>query len=413
MKPTYSLKAPLISTFIFMLGHGPYNTFFGLDLASKGVPVFTQGIIHSIFFLGLLLGPFYMEKIIPKFGHIRMFASCSALYAASISLQGLTHQEIILAMARFLSGYSLAAICVIIESWLMLVGGKEERGKALSYYMVVVYLGVSLGQLLLNQYKPNSMVPYLMSLLFTTMAIIPVSLTLKQAPTMPTIEVEVNSKRIFKEAFFGSFGMIIAGLIVSNLYTLIPVYFSTIGLDVRMGMFIIILSGGIFQYPVGKFSDTHDRSLVIFLLSFLLLILSFIAYYPELLKIGPIFFFFCILLGTLTFSLYPTCMAQVCDRYQEEEIVKVTAFLMILYGLGSTLGPAVSGIFMSKMGNLGLIISIQFFTVLLIVIGHFHSVIHKPIPQDDKIAIGDIPADVRSASLSFNLSDSEGEIANP
>ena len=127
--PQYSLYSPLLSIFLLMLAHGPFNTFVALEMEGNSVPIEVQGLIHSIYFFGLLLGPFCIERFMHKVGAIRSFIACCSAYAAAVALQALVPGLWVLVPMRFLAGLSISAIYLIIESWLMLAGGSAMRGR--------------------------------------------------------------------------------------------------------------------------------------------------------------------------------------------------------------------------------------------------------------------------------------------
>ena len=77
-----------------------------------------------------------------------------AAFASMASLSSLVHavfvDPYVWTLSRFLTGFSMIGIFIIVESWLNDRATNKTRGKVLSFYMLVTYLGMSLGNLLLN-----------------------------------------------------------------------------------------------------------------------------------------------------------------------------------------------------------------------------------------------------------------------
>ncbi len=377
--PQYSLYSPLLSIFLLMLAHGPFNTFVALEMEGNSVPIEVQGLIHSIYFFGLLLGPFCIERFMHKVGAIRSFIACCSAYAAAVALQALVPGLWVLVPMRFLAGLSISAIYLIIESWLMLAGGPDMRGRALSYYMISLYTGIAVGQFLLLTYDVGSLAPYLSVLFFLSLANIPVALTFRQAPATEILE-PINAKGLIQDAFFGLTGLLISGMILSNVYSLFPIYFAEKNLSVPYYMALFIGAGALLQVLFGKLSDKYDRRTILLILSFTSGILFFqLEQTPPTSLMFPILI---ALLGGLSFSLYPISMAQVCDRYHADKIVKLTSYLMIVYGLGSIIGPGLSGLLMKYLGTNFLPASTGIYCTLFFLVGVVHLSTRRKISNE-------------------------------
>ena len=66
--------APLLSLVIVMLGNGFFTTFTSLRFSIEGYPNFVVGILSGAYYLGMMLGALYVERLIGRIGHIRSFA---------------------------------------------------------------------------------------------------------------------------------------------------------------------------------------------------------------------------------------------------------------------------------------------------------------------------------------------------
>ena len=58
-------------------------------------------------------------------------------------------------LIRIFTGFAYAGLFLVVESWLNDASTNETRGKILGVYMVVTYLGMALGQALLNIANPD------------------------------------------------------------------------------------------------------------------------------------------------------------------------------------------------------------------------------------------------------------------
>ena len=89
-------------------------------------------------------------KVVRRVGHIRAFAVFVALLSASTLTYALVRHPVPWGALRLIDGICLAGVFVCLESWL---GDRAEagtRGTILASYMIALYSGQAIGQLLLR-----------------------------------------------------------------------------------------------------------------------------------------------------------------------------------------------------------------------------------------------------------------------
>jgi len=340
------LVAPIASIALLVISVAPFISFISVHLEAVGVSKTIIGIIHSSFYAGFLLGSIYADRVIKRVGYIRSFAALASLYAGTVLCQGMVEQHIVWILARFIGGFCVAALYVIIESWLLIQSEVHNRGKVLAIYMITMYAGQAFSQLLMQIFPPLSILPYLLTGVIAAMSVLPVSLMRIQSPEASDDHgVKIKVLTIYKKAPFGFLGCFIAGCILSSIYSFIPNFAYDMKFSVAIIMFLTIGGGFILQWPIGHLSDLLDRRKVLLGVTFLILVPSifvfFLASYMH-------FVFICsFLLGGLCFTLYPLSITQVCDRFESHQISYVIGMLSLVFGIGAILGPIVSSLFMT------------------------------------------------------------------
>ena len=145
-----SFFALLFSTLALSIGSALQNTLLSVTLRYAGNPEYIVGVVMSAYNLGMIVGFFICQKLVQRVGHIRAFTAFSAIASCLAICYGL-HQNLIFWFAlRFISGICIASLYMIVESWLNEMVDHNIRGRILSIYMIVVYLGNGLGQLMIN-----------------------------------------------------------------------------------------------------------------------------------------------------------------------------------------------------------------------------------------------------------------------
>jgi MFS family permease len=153
---------------------GMTSTLLSLRATMEDFGTVTTGLIMSAYFIGFLFGTTRAAKDIRRVGYIRAFGGLAALGAASVLIQALWINPMVWFVMRFLTGFAMSAIFVIVESWLNTMADNRNRGTVLSVYLVLIYSGLVIGQLLLGIADPSSFMPFALVALLMNLAIIPI-----------------------------------------------------------------------------------------------------------------------------------------------------------------------------------------------------------------------------------------------
>lgn len=384
MRSRMAFLAPIASIMLLVVGSGFYTTFTSVHLQSNDVANWLVGCISSSYFSGLIISAFRSQHFIFRVGHIRAFAAFAATIAAITLIQGLFFSPSLWIVIRFISGYCLAGLCVVIESWLMAASGEENRGTILSVYMVAYYLAQALGQLFIRIPFAYELMGYCVIAICSALSVLPVTVTRSSAPCPENPSI-LSFNYLFKKAPLGIFGALFAGLILGPLYTLIPVYLQENGkLDDEVGwvMMVMILGGTLLQYPIGRMSDKIDRRKVLVGMSFICMVV-FILFIPDIyntLWLTTLAFF----IGAASFIIYPLATSHAIDQVSHEDMVSAISTLLLAYGIGSTLGPLIPSIMMDFLGPDGLCFYLLAVSVIL-----FSYSFYRVVSRPPKVGVAD------------------------
>lgn len=377
------IYSPLASLVLIVLSGSFFLTFITIKLNLIDFTVFTLGFIHSAFYGGILVGALKSEEIINRVGHIRAFTSFSSILTTTILLQALYQIPYIWILLRFFAGFATAAAYVIIESWLLAQSTKNNKGKILSIYMICLYSAQTVGQFGLDIVDINSIEAFIFAAIISIMAIIPASLTYVPAPEIKPLP-KLAITKYFSASPLGFVGCASSGLILSTIYSFLPKYAVDKSFSVSMIVGITIAGGFCLQWPIGKLSDTFDRIKIIIILSIsitmICLLLALVAFSNELLIYVMMFAF-----GGLCFTIYPLCIAQVCDHLEHANIINVTGVLLFAYGIGAVLGPPIAALCIKLFSTIALLYYISFVSLILFLFGLYHNKVEETIPQEEQV----------------------------
>ena len=129
---------------ILITAHGFQGNLLGVRAVLEEFNYLSTGLLMSGYFVGYFVGANLSPQLVRRVGHIRVFAA----FASMASLSSLIHivfvDPIVWIFARFLTGFSMIGIFIIVESWLNDRANNRTRGKVLSLYMFITLFGLSL-----------------------------------------------------------------------------------------------------------------------------------------------------------------------------------------------------------------------------------------------------------------------------
>ena len=278
---------------------------------------------------------------------------------------------------------------MVIESWFNECAQPQTRGRVFSIYMVMCYLGGSVGQQLLNIGDIKDQTLFFVIGFLLVSCIIPIALTRSIHPEMPKTE-PVKLKIILKKAPLGILGCFTAGLTNSAFYTMGPVFCHQTNLSVSQisyFMAITVLGGLLFQWPLGLFSDRFDRSKVIPVLGGVFAVVSALMIVASQSQFW-VFMAATAMFGGVMFTIYPAAVARAHDMFEPEDVVNVSSALLLFYGIGAVIGPIAAA---SVMGLLdtpyGFFIYFSGVSVTYALVSLFlrHKEIARIIPVEDQV----------------------------
>ncbi|MDM8349758.1 MFS transporter [Pseudomonas sp. sp1636] len=349
----WSLIAPIGSLLsgvaLLLLGNGLLNTLLTLRGVAEGYSTGMLGLIMSGYFVGFLLGTWLAIPLVRRVGHIRAFAFCAALAAICALLHVLLVDPWVWLGLRVLYGLALVSLYMVIESWLNAQVANDRRGQVFALYMAVNLGALAAAQQLLGLASPSDFILFVLAAMLISAALMPITLTRQLQPSIPDT-LHSNLRQLVGIAPLAIAAAGLSGLALGAFWGMAPVYASLSGFDaggVGLLMSSAILGGALLQWPIGHYSDRHDRRLV---LLWVVLLAMLVAVLMSLLPAGRALLGSIFLFGGLSFAIYPIAVAQLIDQLHRDEILAGSGSLLLVNGIGSVGGPLLAGMLMQHFG---------------------------------------------------------------
>ncbi len=339
---------------ILMLGDGLQSTLLGVRASLEGFPTAVTGLIMSTFYLGFLGGALYAPKVVERVGHIRVFGALASVASATVLIHGIFVTPLAWSGLRLLSGFCLAGLYVVAESWLNDRATNRTRGQLLSIYMVVSYVGYAGGQLFLNAADPGGLELFILTSVLISAALVPLLLSAGPAPKFAT-QTGLSLRKLYDISPLGVVGAFATGMASSALFGIGPVYAESSGLSVSQISFFmtaILLGCIVLQWPIGGLSDKLDRRLVIAIVAFLATAAALAAVPVSQMSTWTLLALMAAF-GGLSIPLYSLCIAHANDYLEPEQMVAASSGLVLASGVGAVLGPITASVSMALMGPAG------------------------------------------------------------
>lgn len=331
----------IIATSGIQIANGFFGTFFALRVGLSDFDPTLAGIVLSAYFAGFTLGAVFCGRIIDRLGHIRSYAAFAGIVVAATAAMTLLTAPLSWMSLRALIGFGCAGVFVTAESWLNAKATPSERGRVFSIYMVGTFAALALGQLLIGWVEIETVAPFNIIIALFALALVLVSMTRAEQPQTIVTDF-MPYGLLFRAAPIAVIGAALSGLINGAFYALVPVWMQDMKIAQNtIGLFMLtaVLGGLAFQVPVGRLSDRLDRRIVLaFLCAGLAVTAIVIVRLPYTLSaVLPAAAVF----GGLMSTLYSVCVAHAHDRMPADRVVAVSGRLILVFGIGSVLGPLI------------------------------------------------------------------------
>jgi len=357
----------MLSFGVLLLATGTFNTFIAVRATLEGFAPTLTGLMMSGFYTGGIISALFCAPLINRVGHIRAFSAFGALSAVVVLLHPFFIHPFAWIGLRMVLGFAVAGLYMCTESWLNERADVDTRGTILSLHATVAFLGMGGGQLMINSGAPAEADLFMIAAMLFALGIIPIALTHSIHPE-PLSSSGFNLRRLYELSPSGVVACMVGGICSGSLVAVGPVFAQALGLDTaRLSqlMTAFLMSGLLFQLPVGWLSDFFDRRNIIMSAALVVLLTAIALLYLLALNTsdgaydwqsgGVWMLVGAVIFGGVIATLYPLGIAYANDYLEPEQRVQASGALVLSYTLGAVAGSALSAGAVELLGPRGLI----------------------------------------------------------
>ncbi|GJL90350.1 MFS transporter [Hyphococcus sp.] len=386
------LAALLIAAFFLIAGNGLQGTLLAVRGNLEGFPLLMVGFLMSAYYVGFIGGCRIAPLMVKRVGHIRSFTALASVASAAALAYALAVNPVFWIVLRIVTGFCMAGLYMIIESWINENATNERRGRILSIYRITDLTAGTLGQALLAAADPTLFSLFAVVSILISLALVPVALT-NSAQPRPIASAKLDLEKLFRISPLAAAGCLCVGAANGAFWAVGAVYVQQLGYDVRtiaVFMTTAVIGGALSQWPLGLASDRMDRRIIIIIVSSLCAASgAFLAATGggsgEMLLYGAFAF------GFTAMPIFGLCVAHANDRAEAHEYVTLAAGLLLLYGVGAVIGPIIAPLAMNEFGPRALFIHTAVTYAVLAVFGLFRVFLRDAAPRADRESYVAVP----------------------
>jgi len=347
--------------------------------SSEGFSAFNLGLLGASWAVGYVAGCLLTPALVHRVGHIRTFAVMAALAAMTILGSLLIIHPAVWIVLRIVCGFCFSGAAMIVESWLNESTEVRQRGRVFGFYMMINLVATTAGNLVIMAGDASGYVFFVLAAMFYCLALLPPALTSARAPA-PLVQAKLNLRLLWNNSQFSVVSIVFVGISNGAFGTLGAVYAERMDLPlpaIALFMALALMAGALIQLPVGHLSDRFDRRKV---LTGLAIIAAAADAYFIFAQTGAVTanLAAAAVLGGAIYAMYPVIVAHANDRAEPDTFLQISGGLLLLFGAGAIVGPAVSGLIMTHAGPSGLFIVTLASHVCIILFGLRRVTVREP-----------------------------------
>lgn len=408
-----SISSLLISFAILSVGHGLQNTLINLRGALENYSDLTIGVMSSCYFLGFIIGTRFTSKSIENVGQIRTFAALVSIISTISIFHILFINPLFWILLKLAYGFCISGAFVVIESWLNALSSKENRGRILSIYMIIYFLGLFVGQLFVNVDFVKSFELFGLVSIFASISLVPLILSKAKQPEEIYTE-PFSLKKLYQTSPLAAFGSLINGIAAGAFWAFGALFILNSGFTVHSAalfMAVTFVGALIFQWPVGLFSDLFNRRIAIAICCLVTIISAIfivgLTSNSSTTQLTLPLLILAIIFGGFSYTLYSLFISLANDFLKPGMFVKASATLLQANSLGAIIGPLMAALFIFIFNQNGLFYFLILNYSLIFSAALYGLFLGKTIPEsttEDFVAVPQTAASIYNLDPRFDKS---------
>ena len=275
---------------------------------------------------------------------------------------------------RFIIGFAGALAWNAFDTWMLSMADDTNRGKIVTIYNTVFVIGFASGPMVLSLTGIDGWLPFIVISSLSFIAILPLIMLEIEDPKLPDKKsLPVFAAIIAAPTIFGA--AILCGLDDVMFVSFFPIFMikNQFTQEIALQYVTITLVGGVMCQPlIGVLLDKFNKRLL------LNISVSITFFCPILFAIYLDNFYImamsCFIWGGAASGLFAISLTMLGERYSASQVAGATAILVMVFEVGSLIGPLIGGRVMDTFGPMGFIYTVTSFTLIFLVLSIYRTI---------------------------------------
>ncbi len=349
--PPIAVASIVLSMALLAIGNGLLFAYVPVKLAAAGFEPWVAASAVTAMAAGGFASCLLVGHLVRRVGHARVFACMAAGIILSVLALCLGTIPVLWIGSRALYGLSSVGLFIVTQSWLNDACENEWRGKVIGIFYMTYVVGVGCGSFLIKFISLDGLQGPLLSILFATVAILPVSLTRLRTPPPPQ-DVSIHVRAVWRISPVGLMGLFAVGGLTMLVQGFAPIYAAAEGYaqgDIAWLLFLMQFGMLGIQFPLGVLSDRIDRRLVLIVACVIVAVSAGLATRSGSAELVYLIVIFAVWAGA-TETVYSVATAHANDRADPEYYVSLSSTLMIAWSISGFVVPGLTTIVTPVVG---------------------------------------------------------------
>jgi MFS family permease len=361
-----SLAGVISAMAVVNLVYGITFPLLALVLDAQGVSKTLIGLNTVVQALAIVVIAPWTPALLQRFAPSRVMQVVAATLALLFFLAGLFPNVWFWFPLRFVIGAATALLWIASEALINELAEESRRGRIIGIYAAIGAAGFALGPLLLILTGSDGMLPFVT----TSVLILAAALPLWVVSHRSLGKSEESGGGLWK-VFMLAPTVMVANIVYAaaaeSLLTFFPLFGISLGLGENFSLWLMTMVGlgtMILVMPISWLADRVNRMGL--LLACVLLTMLGLALMARLVTVPVVAEVYAFLFGGVEGMIYALGVILVGERFKGAMLATATTMFTACWGVGTVLGPLLTGIGMDRLGADSMALVILAFYVLFL-----------------------------------------------
>jgi MFS family permease len=379
--PRVALILSVAATLLLSVAMGVSAIIIPTTLQSYGISSTVIGLIMSLETIAAFVISLFFPSLLRVIGLKYGLVFSTLLRIPSLLLLGFTSNIFLWTIAVFFNGVGCFTFLILLQTWIVGMKFKSNKGLLVSLYTTSISLGLALGPLLLeysgkillfvkpllNTYfiniafssvvvphVPNTRFIFILAALMSLVALLPILMGFFLLPSFK-LKGNVGIWQSIINAKGPMFAVTMAGVSFFGVCAFITIY----GLKNQLSfnesallLTLFMMGSLLLEAPLTWASDFIDRRYIIVIAAFMSMLCA--VYLPIAIYVNYQAYILLFIWGGVNAAIYSTSLALIGDKYEGDALVAANAGYTLMDAAGGTAGILLIGYTMEAFGSDGL-----------------------------------------------------------